>query len=472
MKATASLDPKEILDGVPPNDAEAEMALLGAVFLRADVLDDVSLIVSPSDFYDPRNTILFEGLCRMHNAGEKIDSALYAAMARKEKVWSGDFGMGGAAYLAEILQACPTAANANYYAAIVRDMAIKRDLRIAGQMIMQSGHRPETEGPVAMNEAEEIILKIRDKRGALTSRVTTVASVLSDAMAALEDRASGKVSHGLDTGFVDLDRLVGFRPSELLILAARPSMGKTALALNIASNLAAESRKPVLFFSLEMNALTVGDRLLSSWSEVDGERMRRGVLTPQERTAIIEASAALSQSPFMLDDSHVLKVQDIMAVSRRQKRRKGLALIVVDYLQLIQPENARDPREQQVAQISRRLKGLARELEVPVLCLAQLNRQVETGADKRPRLSHLRESGAIEQDADVVFFVHRPEYYLTNPADRNAVKGQAEVIVEKNRNGRTGLANLVWREHIVTFSNASAKDLDNYSPEFDAYNEG
>lgn len=468
--------PAEILDAMPPNAPEAEEALLGSIFFRLEVLDDVTGLVKADDFYTDANAMIFDCLNSIYAGGKtKVDVPIFMAVAKKQGIWRETDDREAppgvtAGDLAGAIGASSTSVHAIYYAGIVRDMAIKRELRKAGEQIQRIGHDPQIDGSEGLDSSEQAILAIRDKRGNDKCQALSVGAILQEAMSSLEKRASGERKSGLDTGFPDLDKLIGFRDSELLILAARPSMGKTALALNLAASLTAKQR-PVLFFSLEMSSDQVGERLLSSWAEVDAIKMRSGNLSPRDREAVVEAAATMSQAPLVIIDAVSLKMQDVFAACRRQKRKGGLSLVVIDYLQLIQADNPRDVREQQVARIAARLKGLAREMEVPVLCLAQLNRQVESSVNNRPRLSHLRESGAIEQDADVVAFVHRPEYFATEENDKAALKGKAEIYVEKNRNGRIGKVDLVWREDIVTFENAAPMNMGNYEPAFDRFNE-
>jgi len=431
----------ELLDAPPPSDVDAEQAVIGSVFLRPEVLDDVSLVLEARDFYDDRYRAVYALLLAMLTEGKRIDLKLFLAYAKKAG------HQVDASLLAAAFEAVPTAANASFYAKLVRDEAIKRACLYAGTDIVRAalGDDDATE---VLDRCESLVLEIRDQRGTLRSRATTVLEVLGDAMAEIDARMSGKRG-GVATGFDDLDALAPLVPSELTILAARPSMGKTALALNIAANVA--STAPVCFFSLEQNALAIGERMLCSQAEVDSYRIRNGLMGQAEREALVRASNEISRAKLVIDDSHEMSMRDIAAVCRREKRRGGLGLVVIDYLQLIAPENTRDSREQQVSRVSRRLKGLARELAVPVLCLAQLNRQTETTRDNRPRLSHLRESGSIEQDADVVAFVHRADYYAPTTEEKQKLKGQAELYIEKNRNGRTGVVELCWFEQIVTF---------------------
>jgi replicative DNA helicase len=270
----------------------------------------------------------------------------------------------------------------------------------------------------------------------------------------------GSIS-GLSTGFVELDRQSnGFQPSELVILAARPSMGKTAFVCNIAEYVAGAGETATLIFSLEQSKLELAERFLCIRAKLDGHKLRKGMLEPDERHALIDASAELSELPLFIDDSPGRTVAQIGAICRRLKRRNNLGLVIIDYLQLIEPEDTRANREQQIAQITRRLKGIAKENNLPVIALSQLNRGVELREDKRPRLADLRESGAIEQDADIVMFLHRPDAY--NPEDR---PGLAEVIVAKHRSGPTGIVSLQWRKESMTFADYVGP-TDHYAADF------
>jgi replicative DNA helicase len=294
--------------------------------------------------------------------------------------------------------------------------------------------------------------------------------VLHEAMERIDARMRGEHTHGgVDTGFTDLDAMLGgLHNGELIVLAARPSMGKTAFAMNIAEFVSIVSRVPVLFVSLEMSAIELADRLLCSYSRVNGHQLRNGTITKEDRMRLVEKAGEISSSPLFVDDSPGRTVTEIAAAARRIARREGrLGLIVIDYLQLCEPDNPKDPRQEQVARMTRRLKGLAREMQVPIVCLAQLNRQTEASKDNIPRLSHLRESGAIEQDADVVMFVHREEYYHRGE-DAQAMAGMAQIIVAKQRNGPVGDVDLIWKRDFTRFEN---KAPERYS-EFDNYNAG
>ena len=450
----------EILDRQPPCNLQAEMAVLGSILLKPDVCDEVALILRAEDFYDDAHVRLFRCISGMHDQGRKIDIALLVDELKRQ----GDFErVGGAQFLARIGEAVPTAAHATQYANIVRSDATSRSLIDASTEILQDAYDSANDPKDLLNQAEQKIFSILDRRG--TATVSSISEVLHEAMDRIDARLRGEhVSGGVETGFGDLDNLTGgLHDSELVVLAARPSMGKTAFAMNIAEHASMQQQRPVLFVSLEMSSIELADRLLCSVAEVDSQRLRNGTISKGDRKRLVETANKISDSPLFVDDSPSRSVTEIAAASRRIKRReKDLGLVVVDYLQLIEPDDPRDPRQEQVAKMARRLKGLARELKIPILCLAQLNRQAEVAKENRPRLSHLRESGAIEQDADVVMFVHREEYFRA-PDDRDEVAGLAEIIVAKQRNGPTGEVKLVWRKEFTRFAD---KAMDRYS-EFD-----
>ncbi len=399
----------------------------------------------------------------MHDAGGKIDVTLLVDRLKT----SGHYEtIGGAAYLYKISQAVPNAAHARYYAGIVREKSTLRSLINASTEILRQAYDEQHEARHLVSEAEQKIFSILDHRSG--SSVSSIRDILHEAMDRLDARMRGEQTQdAVNSGFTELDRLTGgLHNSELVILAARPSMGKTAFAMNIAEYVAVELRRPTLFVSLEMASIELADRLLCSAAQVDGHRLRNGTLSNADKLRLVEKAGEISQAPLFVDDSPSRTVSEIAAAARRIKRREGgLALIAIDYLQLIEPDNSDDSRQEQVARIARRLKGLAREAEVPVLCLAQLNRQAEDTRDHRPRLSHLRESGAIEQDADVVMFVHREEYYLRGEEQKEH-EAQAEIIIAKQRNGPVGEVELRWEKKFTRFQNLAPERLQ----EFDDYN--
>jgi len=443
-----------------PSNVDAERAVLGSILLKADVCDDVALIVRPEDFSDESHELLFRHLLELHDSGKRIDVTIVHERLRTK----GDLErVGGASALAEIVEAVPHAAHASHYAHIVRDKAMLRSLIDAGTDILRDAYDSPDEPRELLARAESTIFAILEHRSAAEAK--PIQTVLEEVMVRMDARM--KHEHalgGVETGFTDLDSLCGgLHDSELIILAARPSMGKTALAMNIAEHIAIGVKQPVLFVSLEMAALELADRLLCSSARVNGHRLRNGTISQEDRRRLVQKSSEISSAPLFIDDTPGRTLTEIAAVARRLKRKQhGLSLIVIDYLQLIEPDNPRDPRQEQVAKIARRLKTMSRELNIPVLCLAQLNRQAEVSRDNRPRLNHLRESGAIEQDADVVMFVHREEYYQSNDEDRERVKGQAEIIVAKQRNGPIGDVKLLWQHDFTRFVNLEHRPFDEF----------
>jgi replicative DNA helicase len=425
------------------------MAVLGCILLKPDTCDDVALILRPEDFYDDAHSKLYEHMLKMHDAGRKIDVTLLVDELKR----CGDFErLGGAPFLARVTSAVPTAAHATYYAEIIRNDATTRALIDASTEILRDAYAQTHPPKELLNHAEQRIFSILDRRG--SAEVSNIRDILHEAMDRIDAWLQGKqITGGVETGFIKLDELTGgLHNSELIILAARPSMGKTALAMNVAEHVAMNLRLPVLFVSLEMSSIELGDRLLCSVAKVDGRQLRVGRVGKEDRKRLVDAANLVSEIPLFVDDSPSRSVTEVAAAARRVARREGrLGLIVIDYLQLVEPDDPKDPRQEQVAKMTRRLKGLAREMKVPVLCLAQLNRQAEISKDNRPRLHHLRESGAIEQDADVVMFVHREEYFASSEDEREQLAGRAEIIVAKQRNGPTGNAELGWHKKYTRF---------------------
>ena len=444
----------DLAERVPPHSQEAEKAVLGSILLDPRVLDDVATHLVPDDFYIDAHRKVYSRILEMHAENRTIDLMLLVEELRKH----GEFeAVGGAAYLAEIGQAVAVASHAVYYADIVRNHALTRALIHAGTDIVRDAFDLTMEPREQINRAEERIFAVRDRRS--TADAVSLNDVLFEAFQMIDRRMQGEAT-GVPTGFTDLDKLTGgLHDSELVILAARPSMGKTALATNIAEHVAVDAGLTTLFVSLEMSRLELVQRMLCSRGKINGHKFRSGFLSAEDREKLVRAAGELSRGQLLIDDSPSHTVTEIAAVARRLRRRAGLRLVVIDYLQLIEPDNPKDPRQEQVAKMTRRLKTLARELKIPILCLAQLNRQTEIAKDNRPRLSHLRESGAIEQDADVVMFVHREEYYHTREeAQARGLSGLAEVIVAKQRNGPVGDIKLTWCEQFTRFENAAPMD--------------
>jgi len=344
----------------------------------------------------------------------------------------------------------------------VRSKATYRRLIEAGTSILRDAYEGSLDAKELVSQAEQRVFQIQDERS--SNSADTIGDLLTQAMERIDARLKGvHTEGGVDTHFTDYDSMSGgLHNGELVILAARPSMGKTAFAMNIAENVVLKNRVPVLFVSLEMSGIELADRLLCSVARVNGHRLRNGTISQEDRQRLVKKAIEISHAPLFVDDSPSRTVSEIAAVARRIKQReKRLGLIVIDYLQLIEPDNSKDPRQEQVAKIARRLKTLAREQQVPVLCLAQLNRQAEDSRDHRPRLSHLRESGAIEQDADVVMFVHREEYYH-RAEEASQYAGQAEIIIAKQRNGPVGEVELIWEKEFTRFQDKAPERLSEF----------
>lgn len=466
-KRKRPIDPSkvdEILDRAPPCDVSAEMGVLGSILLMPDVCDELTLVLRADDFYDDAHRKLYHHIVQMIDAGKKIDPTLLVDQLKT----ANDYELiGGSGYLAKLANSVPNAAHALYYAEIVRSKATFRKLIEAGTSILRDAYDGACEAKDLISQAEQRVFRIQDDRSSQTA--DSIGELLTRSMERIDARLRGvHTDGGVDTFFTKYDEMCGgLHNGELVILAARPSMGKTAFALNVAENVSLQGNVPVLFVSLEMSGIELADRLLCSVARVNGHRLRNGTISQEDRQRLVKKTIEISHAPLFVDDSPSRTVSEIAAVARRIKQReKRLGLIVIDYLQLIEPDNPKDPRQEQVAKIARRLKGLAREQEVPVLCLAQLNRQAEDSKDHRPRLSHLRESGAIEQDADVVMFVHREEYY--HRGDEAAqYSGQAEIIVAKQRNGPVGEIELTWEKDFTRFQDKAPDRLS----EFDQYSD-
>ena len=451
----------DLVGKLPPQNLEAERSVLACMMLANEMIDEVADIIHPNHFYLDSHREIARAIFRMYESSSRgIDPVTLAEeLDRCGKLEE----VGGPAYLMAIMESVPHAGHAKYYATIVRDKWTLRTLREACTQILRDVYESEDEPRSVLAKAEQRIFQILELKG--QSENLELGEILMQAFEQMNTRwlEEGKLP-GLSTGFRDLDELTnGLHPSELIILAARPSMGKTAFVCNIAEAIATEAKgrqlqenpsasepapNGVLLFSLEQSSLDLAERLLCIFTRIDGHRLKRGELTDEEKHEVQVAASVLSELPIFIDDRPGRTTAEIAALARRMKRRYDIALVVIDYLQLIEPEDKQVSREQQVAQITRRLKMMAKELQIPVIALAQLNRGVELRTEKQPRLADLRESGSIEQDADMVLFLHRPDAY-----DRNDRPGEADVIVAKNRNGRTGIVTLTWIAEAMRFEN-------------------
>lgn len=436
------------LDRIPPHNLEAERAVLGSCLLSQDALIVAVEGLSPADFYDMRYKQAFEMVSDMVRKGKPVDPLTFLEEANRREVAD---RLGGQAFVAELIDAVPTTANVEYHVQIVRDKAIHRRLIQAGGEIAKLGYAEDKELDEVLDEAERTLFEVTQRGSGVSFR--HVGAILSSTFQEIEARfhQGGHIT-GAPSGFIDLDRLTGgFQPGSFNIIAARPSMGKTALALGLAMHTALEVGSPVLVFSLEMSAEQLVQRMLGAEARVNIHDLRTGAFADEAWDDLAEAAGRLSQSPIYIDDSSLLSTMDLRARCRRFKAKfPDLGLVVVDYLQLMSLHRRIESKQQEVAEISRALKGIARELNIPILALSQLSRAVEARQDKRPQLSDLRDSGAIEQDADLVMLLYRPGYYSSVPEDES----MAELIIAKHRNGPTGVVRLIFLKEYTRFVNA------------------
>ncbi len=437
----------DFMDKVPPQDLEAERCVLGSILLVNDAIDEVQSQITFNCFYTDAHRRIFKAIHEMYEAGTRgIDAVtLRDELTRRSELEV----VGGPPYILQLLETVPHAAHAEYYAKIVRDKWLQRTLIEACTETLKEAYHGHSDIQDILSQAEQRIFSIVEN-GANIDKMA-LGDIMDDAFARIFARidAEGTTS-GLTSGFSGLDSITGgFQETELIVLAARPSMGKTALVCNFALAGAATDAG-VLIFSLEMSGLELAERFLCMQAKVDGHKVRQGDLDEIEQHALLEAANVLKKYPLYIDDQAGRTMSQIASISRRLKRRFDIKIIIIDYLQLIESDDKNMPREQQVSTITRRLKFLAKDLRVPVIALAQLNRGVETREDKRPRLADLRESGAIEQDADIVMFLHRPDAY--DPDDR---PNEADLILGKNRHGPIGTVELVWLKKSLKFGDKS-----------------
>jgi replicative DNA helicase len=426
------LENEQAAGRIPPQNVEAEASLIGSVLIEKDAIIKIADIVSPDDFYVDRNGLIFAAIMDLYEARQPIDivslSSKLADASELDRI-------GGAAYITELTSAVPTAAHVVHYAGIVAHKATLRRLIAAASNISGYGYDEQSPLDQLLDKAEQTIFEVSQKN--LKQNFVPISSVLTDSFDRLNElhSNSGKL-RGIPTGFKDLDKmLAGLQNSDLLILAARPSMGKTTFVMNIAHHIAAKEGIPVGFFSLEVSKEQLIDQLLAIESGVDSWKLRTGALDDEDFPRLNEAMAELSEAPLYIDDSAMTNVMEMRTKARRLQSEHGLGLIIIDYLQLISGGAGRnDGRQQEVSEISRGLKGLARELNVPVIALSQLSRAVESRTPPIPQLADLRDSGSIEQDADVVMFIYREAYY-NKQTDRDNI---TDILVRKHRNGPVG----------------------------------
>lgn len=432
---------------VPPSSIEAEESVLGAVLLSSDAANIALEKLHAEDFYRPAHQSIFEAIASLFDANEPIDAVTVAEALRRTGTLD---RVGGVGYLTQVLDSVPTASNVEHYAAIVEEHALRRRLMRAGGEVGSLATAVDQPIGEVLDRAEQAVFAVSERR--VGDGLELIDPLLGPAIERAEElNRLGVDVTGISTGFRDLDReLAGLHPANLVVIAARPGMGKTTLALNIAQHVAIQET-PVAIFSLEMSRDEVVTRLLSAQGRIDSRRLRNGQLSESDFSKLSHAASVLYHKPIYVDDSPGLTVTEIRAKCRRLRRRPGLGLVVVDYLQLMQGTSGEN-RQQEIATISRNLKNLARELHVPVIAVSQLNRALESREDKRPHLGDLRESGAIEQDADVVLFIYRNEYYHPEAEE---TKGMAEIRIGKHRQGATGKVDLSFMAEFTLFADMS-----------------
>jgi replicative DNA helicase len=438
-------------DRRPPYSEDAEQAVLSAMLIDQDAVLRAVEHVNDTMFYAERHRRLFRAMVTITERGGVVDPLTLS----EELLRRGELdAAGGKDYIGFLVDAVPTAANIEYHAQIVREKAILRRLIEVSTSIVSEAFEGKSTATELLDEAESKIFLVSQQQ--TKDGFTRIKELLWPTMERIEAlQRGGKTITGVASGFNDLDELTsGFQPSDLIIVAARPSMGKTAFTLNIAQHAAIEHNVPVAFFSLEMSKESLVQRMLTSEARIDAQRLRKGLLRDDDFGRLARAAGILSSAPVWIDDTPGMTLLEMRSIARRLKTESGIGLVVVDYLQLMQGPSNSESRQQEVSQISRGLKALAKELKVPVVALSQLSRAPEqrTGDNKRPQLSDLRESGAIEQDADLIMFLYRQEFY-DGPVDKdgNSLEGKAEVIVGKQRNGPTGIVNLFFHKQYTRF---------------------
>lgn len=437
-----------MIERVPPQSIEAEQAVLGAMLIKKEAAIEAMEILQPEDFYRDAHRVVFEAIMAVFQNDSAVDMITVTEQLKKSDMLEKAGGVAGVTALAN---AVPTAANVVYHAKIVREKAELRELINAGSEITGWAFEDSDDVDTVMDRAEKRILDVTAREN--SADFTPMKDIVIETFKQVENRAGNKGAlTGVASGFTDLDKLTsGFQPSDLILVAARPSMGKTAFTLNIASYVAVHLDKPVAFFSLEMSKEQLVQRMLCSEGAIDSQRLRNGDLNDEDWEHLIAAADRLTNAPVFIDDTPGITVMELRSKARRVKAEHGLSLVVIDYLQLMSGRGSKgsDNRQQEISEISRSLKALARELKVPVIALSQLSRSVESRQVKRPMLSDLRESGSLEQDADIVMFLYREDYYDKETEQQNVT----EVIVAKHRNGPIDTVRLYFDKEFTRFAN-------------------
>nr|MBF0222117.1 replicative DNA helicase [Desulfobulbaceae bacterium] len=439
---------------LPPQNIEAEQCLLGSILLRQGAIDKIAHIIFTTDFYKPSHQAIFNAMLNLFEKTEPID---IVTVSNKLKDSHQLDTIGGPTYLATLTDIVPVSANIVYYAKIVRDKSILRQLINTSSEIAGRCYEEQDDIEALLDSVEQTVFDISSAKS--NQSYFAMSEIVTDAFKQIESLAERKeLITGVPSGYDEFDKkTAGLQPSDLIIIAGRPSMGKTAFAMNLVQNAALLSKTPAAVFSLEMSKEQLAIRMLCSISRVDSSRMRTGHLHDQDWPKLVRSTGMLAKAPIFIDDTPAISVLEMRAKTRRLKMEHNIGMVVVDYLQLMRGRGRIESREQEISEISRSLKAMAKELHIPVIALSQLNRSLENRTDKRPQLSDLRESGAIEQDADVICFIYRDQVY--NKAPDNPNQGIAEIIIGKQRNGPTGTVKLAFLDYITTFENLARQDM-------------
>jgi len=442
-----------VTDRIPPSNVEAEEALLGSLIIDPDAIFDVAAFLQPSEFFKETNRWIYEAVLALYERHEPVDLITLTDELRKRKQLE---EVGGEALVIGLINVVPTSVNARYYGRIVEAAALRRRMISAASTIANLAYEQKEDINVVIDKAEQALFSISEER--TTRDLVPVKEIASGYLDRIEDlHARGDEIIGVPTSFSDLDKILGgLNKSDLIIVAARPGMGKTALQLAIGQAAARRHNRRVAIFSLEMSAEQLVQRMIAAETRIDSQRLRRGDLQEFEWPIFYEAVGRISESQLYIDDTPSISPMQLRTKARRLYAEHGIDLIMIDYLQLMQAEHTTNNRVQEISEISRSLKGLARELDIPVVAASQLSRAVEQRQDKRPQLSDLRDSGSIEQDADVVLFIYRDEYYRPDESERPNI---AEINIAKHRNGPTAVVDLYWQGQLATFRNLQRQEI-------------
>jgi replicative DNA helicase len=444
---------ENLIKKVPPHSEQAERSVIGSMMMDKDAISVATEILQPTDFYEPKLGIYFKVMTELAQEGTEADLVTIQDRLKKEEIPEEYASL---EYLAQLVDAVPTSANVKYYAEIVREKSLLRQLIKASEKIANTCYLDKEETAEIFGKAEKDMFAILQKSN--NSRdLTEISEIVLDTLNNIEMAAKNKGAvTGIPTGFLDLDYMTaGMQPADLVIVAARPSMGKTAFVLNMAEYMAVRNNQTTAIFSLEMSKTQLVNRMLAMNSKINAQSLRTGKLDDSEWAELVESARAIGGSALVIDDTPAISVGELRQKCRKLKLERNLKCVIIDYIQLMTLNHKAESEQQKVSEISRTLKAIAREIECPVIALSQLSRAVESRPDKRPMLSDLRESGAIEQDADVVMFIYRDEYYLK---DKSEHPGEAEIIIAKQRNGPVGTVNLKWLGEYTKFANLAKNE--------------